>query len=109
MNVKRINDWAFDDRLTAARRPLVTLFAWFGLNRYDVLRQEFRELAAAYSEVDFCEIDLLENPSISKRYSIAAVPTTIVFVAGAERARHHGPLFERSVESVLGPTREKEE
>ena len=99
MNVRQISDWALEDRLAIDGSPLVVLFLESGRRAGDVRRYEFRRAAREHPDVAFVEVDLVENPSLAARYSIRETSVVLVFVRGAEAARHSvGPL-----EATLGP------
>ena len=46
-------------------------------------------------------INLVENPSLSRQYSIAKVPMVIVFIRGVEVARQAGDLVGTTVDRAL--------
>jgi hypothetical protein len=103
MHVKRIGDWTLEDRLADADRPLVVLFFRADGARSAIPEAAFRKLADAYPEARFVEVDLVENPSLAARFSIAAPPETVVFVGGVERGRGRGVRLEPAVAGLLGP------
>lgn len=44
-----------------------------------------------YGRVDACILDVDENPSATEHMGILAVPTTVLYRGGKERARYEGP------------------
>lgn len=103
MHVKRIGDWTLEDRLADADRPLVVLFFRADGARSAIPEAAFRKLADAYPEARFVEVDLVENPSLSKRFAVASPPETVVFVGGVERGRCRGVRLEPAVAGLLSP------
>jgi hypothetical protein len=101
MKVRQISDWALEDRLAVDGTPLVVLFLESGVRMADVRRHEFRRVAREHPDVAFFEIDLLENPSLAARYSVATTPVVVVFVRGVEVARHGGGQLEELVGRIL--------
>jgi hypothetical protein len=103
MKVKQIGDWTLEDRLAAGGPPVVVMF----LNaegRADRLRRiDFRRVSEDHPEANFYEVDLIENPSLRKKYSITHQPVVLIFVDGSEVARHGGPFLAPTIVRVLGP------
>jgi thiol-disulfide isomerase/thioredoxin len=103
MKVKQIGDWTLEDRLAAGGPPVVVMFLK-AEGRADRLRKaNLRLVAEEHPEASFYEVDLIENPSLQKKYSILIPPTVVVFVDGAEVARHGGPFIGPMILRVLGP------
>ena len=109
MGAKRINDWGLEDRLGRADRPLVAFFLASGIRRLEIPKEEFLRLASSYPEAEFVLIDLLENPSLARRFRITSIPTTVIFVGGLEMTRHLGKSLEQPVERILGPRSDRGE
>jgi hypothetical protein len=103
MNVRRIGDWTLEDRRADGGRPLVVMFLKPEGLKHSQLRAEFRQVADDHPDVRFYEIDLLENPSVARKYSIAKAPIILVFVEGVEAGRHVGSLIASTVDRILGP------
>lgn len=101
MGFRRINDIALQEWLARAE-PLVVLFTNPEHVPSREARDEIRMLAKAYDDIEFVEIDLEEHPGLSSRYSIEAVPTTVVFLLGTEAIRHVGTDVIRTVRMALG-------
>src|SRR5689334_5945307 len=104
MKVRQISDWALEDQLAVDGTTLVVLFMESGHRPTDIRRYEFRRVAREHPEVAFVEVDLLENPSLAGRFSLSGAPVVLVFVRGAEVARHFGGQLETTVGRILGPT-----
>jgi hypothetical protein len=109
MKVTRICDWDLEDRLAIDRHPIVVMFLMTGEKGLQSPRGELHALADSYPDARFYEIDLLENPSLIQRLELRprffplALPMTLVFVGGVEKARHVGSLLVGVVEQILGP------
>jgi hypothetical protein len=102
VKVRQIGDWVLEDRLTAGGSAVVVLFMEAGHRAADLRRYEFRRVASEHPEVPFYEVDLMENPSLVKRYSLEMWPVVLVFVHGVEVARHVGGQIEATVGRALG-------
>ena len=103
MKIEQIGDWSLEDRLALGGRPLVVLFMKSDGQKNHLLRAEFDHVAEEHRDAKFYEIDLLENPSLMKKYSLRKLPMVLVFVDGVEVARHVGTLMATTVDRVLGP------
>jgi hypothetical protein len=109
MKVTRICDWDLEDRLAMTHHPIVVMFMRTGEKGLKSPREELRFLASSYPDSRFFEIDLIENPSLVQRLGLQtrltplALPMTLVFVEGVEKARHVGSLMVGIVEQILGP------
>lgn len=58
----------------------------------DHFMPEFKKLAEALDgKVRFVKIDVDENPTITDQLKVVAVPTTILFEKGNEKAKYEGP------------------
>jgi hypothetical protein len=107
MHATQIGDWDLEDRMEIDHRPIVVQFFRTGDKGQDVARAEFEYLSEGYPEAPFYELDLLENPSLARKYRLSrghfmTSPVTMVFVDGIEQTRHVGPLITRTVERILG-------
>ena len=102
MRIEQIGDWTLEDRLAIAGKPLVVRFFEMGGKGDVAARKDFARVAAKHPDARFYEVDLVENPSLAQRYSIARAPIVIVFVAGVEVARQAGNLLATTVNRALG-------
>jgi hypothetical protein len=102
MKVSRIGDWDLEDRLLRDHRPVIVLFSKTGEGIEEVPRAELRTLAASFPEARFFEVDLLESPSLAQKYSLAILPSTLIFVDGVELGRHTGSAMGGTVKRILG-------
>lgn len=101
MIIEQVSDWGLEDRLLVRGRPLVALFVQSDEILLAELRAELRQLAREHPGARFCEVDLLENPSLRLAYDIPFTPTVLVFVDGVEVARHAGTRIAGTVERLL--------
>ena len=104
MKIEQIGDWTLEDRLAAGGKPLVVRFIEMGGSGSGgaAARRDFLRVAKDHPHARFYEVDLIENPSLAKRYAIASAPVVLVFVDGLEVARHAGTLLAATVDRVLG-------
>ena len=102
MRIEQIGDWTLEDRLAIAGKPLVVRFFEMGGKGEAAARKDFARVAAKHPDARFYEVDLVENPSLAQRYSIARAPMVIVFINGVEVARQAGNLLATTVNRALG-------
>lgn len=74
----------------------------------DLFRKEWNLLPDLISGIDFYELEVAENPGISKEIGIMAIPTTILFRDGVLIASYEGPyskeaLIERIQKDLAKP------
>ena len=100
MRIEQIGDWTLEDRLAVGQEPVVVRFMETG-EKGGASRRDFLRAAKGHPHARFYEVDLVENPSLSRRYSIAKVPMVIVFIHGAEVARQAGDLVGTTVDRAL--------
>jgi hypothetical protein len=103
MKVRQIGDWTLEDRLAAGGPPVVVLFMKAEGRSDRIRRADFRRVAEDHPQANFYEVDLIENPSLKEKYSIATPPLVLVFVDGAEVARDAGPFVGPTIVRALGP------
>jgi len=106
MRIEQIGDWTLEDRLAIGGKPLVVRFFEVGAKGEGAARKDFARIAARHPGARFYEVDLVENPSLGQRYSIAGAPLVIVFINGVEVARQAGNLLATTVHRALGTTEE---
>jgi len=103
--VEQIGDWTLEDRLAAGGKPIVVRFMELGGPKGETAWREFKKIALDHPDARFYEVDLVENPSLAKRYSITKAPVVIVFVDGVEIVRQTGTtLLAAIVDRALGPS-----
>jgi len=101
MRIEQIGDWTLEDRLAIHKTPVVVRFMETG-EKGAASRRDFLRVASEHPQARFYEIDLVENPSLARRYAITQVPMVIVFINGAETARQTGNLMATTVDRALG-------
>lgn len=105
MRIEQIGDWTLEDRLAAGGKPIVVRFIELGVKGGETSRREFKKIAVDHPDARFYEVDLVENPSLAQRYSIAKAPVVIVFVDGVEVVRQAGStMLAAIVDRALGPS-----
>jgi hypothetical protein len=107
MKVRQIGDWALEDRLMVGGPPVVVMFLMTEGRNDRFARMDFRRVAENHPEINFYEIDLIENPSLMMKYQISFCPIVLIFSTGTEVARQAGPLLEPTIQRVLGPHPQK--
>jgi hypothetical protein len=100
MRIEQIGDWTLEDRLAIGHVPVVVRFMETG-EKPGAARRDFLRAAKVHPNARFYEVDLVENPSLAARYSIAKAPMVIVFIHGAEVARQSGDLVASTVDRAL--------
>ena len=108
MKVKQIGDWTLEDRLVAGGPPVVVMFRNVEGTADRLRRIDFRRVAQDHPEANFHEVDLIENPSVKTKYRLSVQPVVLVFVDGAEVARHVGPFIGPTIARLFGPCRQEE-
>ncbi len=109
MNIEQIGDCSLEDRLALGGRPLVVMFVTSEGQKTRLIREEFRRVAEDHRDAKFYEVDLLENPSVTEKYSILNPPMTLMFVDGVEVGRHAGTFIATTIDRVLGPCAHEED
>ena len=90
--VRQVTDQGLEERVVETGGLLAVAF----LDYESIPCDHFRpELDAAAKELDgrveFCQIDVSENPSITEELLVEAVPTLLIFRDGDEIVRFEGP------------------
>ena len=83
--LQRRQDWCAVAFLAAGSIPCVSFAAEF-------------EIFAQQTKAVYCaEISVDENPNITAKCGVLAVPTTLILHAGVEKARYEGPYSARAL------------
>ena len=101
MRIEQIGDWTLEDRLGVGHGPIVVRFMETG-EKAGASRRDFHRAAKVHPNARFYEVDLVENPTLARRYSIAHAPVVLVFINGVEVARQAGDLMATTVDRALG-------
>ena len=101
MRIEQIGDWTLEDILAVGGKPVVVRFYETG-GKSVASRRDFLKVAQEHPNARFYEVDLVENPTLARRYSIAHAPVVLVFINGVEVARQAGDLMATTVDRALG-------
>lgn len=101
MRIEQIGDWTLEDRLAIGGMPIVVRFMETG-GKSETSRRDFLRVAQEHPKARFYEVDLVENPSLVRRYKLTQVPVVLVFINGSEVARQAGDLMATTVDRALG-------
>jgi len=96
MATATVSDATFDQEVLKAAEPvLVDFFAeWCGPCK--AMAPALEQLAAELKgKVKFVKLDVDQNPGITARYSIRAMPTLMLFKGGEVAAQHVGALVQK--------------
>ncbi len=92
-DVRCVNDLMLIEELGRDAPPAMVLFHGAGdlpgLRARKLFQAAAREIG---DRARFLAVDLCENPSMRRRFSITSRPTVILFVAGMEGARRVDPV-----------------
>lgn len=108
MTVAYTNDQVLEEILVRGKGWLAVAFLSRMSIPCDHFLPEFLKLSEALDgKVRCVRIDVDENPSITEQLGVTAVPTTLLFEKGNERARYEGPysseaLAERFARTMKG-------
>ena len=102
MRIEQIGDWTLEDRLASGGKPIVVRFFEMGGKGDETARRDFLRVAREHPGARFYEVDLVENPSLARRYALTRAPIVIVFIEGVEVARQAGNLLATTVHRALG-------
>lgn len=90
--VREVNDSKLEERVLECEGLLAVAFLDFSSIPCDHFRPELDAAAESLSgKVEFCKIDVTENPTITDELQVEAVPTLLVFRDSEEIARYEGP------------------
>ena len=107
--MNQLNDLALEERILESDRCVAVAFLHYSSAPCDHFRPELQAVSKMLDDkVEFCQIDVTENPTITEELGVQAVPTLLVFREGDEIARYEGPysqeaLFER-ISTLLAKT-----
>ncbi len=87
-----VNDQGLEKKILEAEGLLAAAFLNYGSIPCVHFRPEIEAAAERLEgKVEFCRIDVTENPSITGEMGVCAVPTLLIFRDGEEIARYEGP------------------
>jgi thioredoxin 1 len=90
--VRDLNDHGLEEKVLETDGLVAVAFLDYCSIPCDHFRPELNGIASMLDgKVQFFQIDVSENPSITDELSVEAVPTLLVFRDGEEIARYEGP------------------
>ncbi len=96
-NVHQVSDDNFEAEVLSASEPVVVDFfaEWCGPCK--AMAPALEEVAGDMKgNVKIAKIDVDQNPEITSRYQIQAMPTLILFKNGEIASRHTGALIQKT-------------
>jgi len=110
--VAYINDRQLREILRQSLDWSAIAFVSYGSIPCDNFRPEFEALAETFMTNVFCGwLDVDENPTITEKLKVQAVPTTVLYKNGQELARYEGPYsreaLDERVRAVMSPKKKK--
>jgi thioredoxin 1 len=100
-NVREVNDREFEQAVLRSDRPVLVDFwaAWCAPCR--ALAPRVEAVAARRADTRVVKIDVDQNPLVTQRYGVRAIPTLILFNRGKEVERLLGAVSEGEIELRL--------
>ena len=101
MAVKTVQTQNFQSEVLAAGTPVLVDFwaAWCG--PCQMLSPIIEELATARSDVQFCKVNIDEEPSLAEQYGVMSIPTLILFKNGEVVNTTVGLRSREAIEAML--------
>jgi thioredoxin-like negative regulator of GroEL len=100
---KLLSDEGLEKYVLMGKGYALVLFFDYGSVPCDNFRKEWDALPGLLSGIGFYELEVAENPGISKEIGILAIPTTILFLSGTVISSYEGPYSrETLVERIKG-------
>lgn len=98
--IKELTTENFDNKIASPEKTLVDFWApWCGPCR--MLSPIVDKIAESADGFRVCKVNVDEQPEIAKKYSIAAIPTLLVFQSGEVIKKSLGLLTEDEVLELL--------
>lgn len=98
---KRVNDEGLERHVLMGHGYSAVLFFDYYSVPCDVFMKEWKGLGALLPELPLFEIEVAENPSISREIGILAIPTTILFRDGTLLVSYEGPYSKAALAERL--------
>ena len=100
--VKELNDQGLEERVLESDGLVAVAFLDYGSIPCDHFRPELDAVSETLEgKIEFCKLDVSENPSITDELGVQAVPTLLVFRDGEEIARYEGPYSREAMNERL--------
>lgn len=102
MAVAVVSDQDFNEKVIKAKTPVLVDFwaPWCGPCK--MAEPVLEELSDEYQgKVSFMKVNVDENQASSQKYSVMSIPTTVLFVGGAEKGRQIGFAGKAAFENLL--------
>lgn len=100
--VTRLNDQKLEELLLTDEGWIAVACVGFGSIPCDHFMPEFEKYAGrVQTKVRCCTIEVIENPTISAQLRVDAVPMTLLFWKGKEKARYGGPYSMEALEERI--------
>ena len=100
--VKDLNDQGLEERVLESEGLVAIAFLDYCSIPCDHFRPELEAVSETLEgKIEFCKIDVSENPSITDELGVQAVPTLLVFRDGEEVARYEGPYSREALNERL--------
>lgn len=96
MAASQVSDATFDQEVLKSAEPVVVDFfaEWCGPCK--AMAPALEQLAVELKgKVKIVKLDVDQNPAITERYAIRAMPTLLIFKAGEVAAKHVGALVQK--------------
>ena len=89
MNIIEINDENLEEIIQNNTKVMLDCYApWCGPCK--MLSPVFEELSTEENQVQFCKINIDENPYVSERFDVMSIPTVLFFENGKLKNRQSG-------------------
>lgn len=100
--VTRLNDLKLEELLLTDEGWLAIACVGFGSIPCEHFMPEFEKYAGrVQTKVRCCTFEVIEHPTITDQLRIMAVPTTVLFLEGKEKARYTGPYSMEALEERI--------
>lgn len=88
---KLVTDEGLEKHVLLGKGYALVLFFDYCSVPCDMFRKEWDTLPELLTGIELYEIEVAENPGISKEIGVLAIPTTILFLDGSVVSSYEGP------------------
>ena len=100
MNIIEINDENLEEIIHNNTKVMLDCYApWCGPCK--MLSPVFEEFSAEENKVQFCKINIDENPDVSERFDVMSIPTVLFFENGKLKNRQSGMKTKEELKRLL--------